>query len=620
MKWRERLAQRPSLRQFERWPVIGWDSLHKEQRKGFLRNQRIVQAVLDGNSLRKVAERFSLSESRISQILNRCLGGNDAEPPLTQALIPYGMVTPKQRKRPLPTFTQPSGTTGSFKVLLQIAPGLARGLDDFIIAKLKDADYAQRLKLNGFFGEFKRLLSEAHWPVNCYPYTTDKCAYESVRVYFHDRVDALTLERLRPIKAPIHINNTQPLRPLRAIQIDGHTLDLSNHIHLQLNDELIPLRLSRACVLVAVDVDTHCILGYHLALTRIPNHQDMLSLIDRCIHPWKPLKLITPGFSYTPGACFPSGFAESFPISFGTVQLDNALTNHSHAVSELLCEQFGATMHYGFPAMPTVRALIESVFKYISEHGTHRFAATSGSYPTDPIKESRKNRKRIPTTCLRTLDEALSLLLTEYNVRNQVPLGSPQELFQHLCKTKYIRYEPKYAREQYELMTGMESRPIHCDQKKAYINFYYDRYQGPGLQHALKYEKKIIVRFYRKDIRTLQAYSVQGMPLGLLYCSPPWRRFAHSLPTRQVIYHHYKKQHFHSRDLLAGYLRMLLENKGKPQIALQLLRVYDEFTQDSPQGLYLGSNFDQVDEMNLENTHNSFAWNPEFANHRGHHE
>ena len=114
MNWRERLSQQPSLQQFENWPVIAWDALSKKQRSGFSRNQRILQSVLDGCTPQQAAVQSRLSQARVCQLLNRCLGGDEGEPALTLGLIPYAAVTQKKRKSPLPKLTDDRGTSCAF--------------------------------------------------------------------------------------------------------------------------------------------------------------------------------------------------------------------------------------------------------------------------------------------------------------------------------------------------------------------------------------------------------------------------------------------------------------------------------------------------------------------------
>ncbi len=606
--WQARLQDTPALRQWTHWPVIPLDAVPRSRRTAFLRNQQVIAHALDGRSLAEIAQQFNLSKGRVSQLLNRVLGGlATAEPALTAGLIPFASIQSKQRQQPLPTLTKQRGAPCAFHALLDQVPGLRDALDAMIQAKLKDADYAQRLTPQAFHGEFKRVLAEAHWPQDCYPYTHASLAYESVRRYLHERTNALRkIQQHKKHPPPRNLGlKTDAFRALRAIQIDEHQLDLRQRIHLQLNDDLIPLPIARASVLVASDVDTQCVLGYFLAPTDAPNQQDMLTLLDRCLSPWQPMALQTPGLTYSPGACFPGGVEHAFPMSFGTVQLDNAFMHRARSVVNVLCEQYGATLHLGLPGMPKARQLVESVFDYITHHVSKRTASTTGAHPKDPIRESRKNARRVPIITFQTLNEALSVMLTEHNVTPKASLGyvSPLALFEHHCQTHFVRYVPDVLRQHWQPMLGSQEVKLHWykhQNRLPHINFYYERYMGPGLIEVADRKSTIRVEFDRNDIRSLRAYTNTGQDLGVLTVESPWRRYPHSLATRQWIHKNAKHYHLNMRDPLASYFNLALKARGKPSEALSLLRIYTEFSygQEPKSGLYVDEDPQNIHALN----------------------
>ena len=627
MSWRERLVLQPELGAFDQWPRIPMDSLPRKYRKVFLRNQMIVAQALSGTDrFGEIARQHNVSRGRVSQLLNRCLGGESNKPPaLTRGLVPHHRVVENQRQTQVPNLSQPRGNSCAFKDLLKAIPALPLALDAMIMAKLNDAPNAQRLTPEAMHGEFKRVLAEANWPQDRYPYTSASVAYESVRRYLHRRMDELLLARhhRQPSSAQHPLLHEKVHRAQRAVQIDEHTLDLQGLVYLLLNGEMIPLRLARASVLLATDVDTHCILGYVLAPTRHPNQQDMLALLDQCFAPWKPLTLTTPGFEYSPGACFPSGLDESYPISFGTVQMDNALMHSAHSVIDLLCKQFGATLSLGHPAMPKTRRLVESVFDYINKTCSHRFASTAGSSPVDPKRESRKNQKRPPAVTFQTINEALSVILAEYNITPQPSLGgaTPLALFAHHCESHFVRYIPQQYRQAWKPFTGSKEVTLHWykhELRIPHVNFHGVRYQGPGLMKVAGNTKRVRVEFDRRDIRTLQAFAPSGDALGELHAPSSWRRYPHSLATRQLIQKNAKHHRFNARDPLATYFRHLLENKNQPKTALSILRIYTEFTAGRNGDLMLadGQSRPRGSRQSTRRSRRN-VWHAGIANHRG---
>lgn len=574
--------------------MIDPEGLPDKARARFLRNQRIVCAVLGGASLKAVAKTHKLTPSAISQLMQRALGGDDAEdPPLTRALIPNTHVKPGERRQPLPSLGDDRGCKHAFEALLDQVPTLRTRLDEFIDARLGDKPTAQPIAPDSFFSEFKEVLAEVHWPRDRYPYTTHSCAREAVRRYLHRRVAELTIARSRkPEPLDVARARAAQRRAMRAIQIDEHVMDCTGRIHLSLNDEMIPLRIARASLLVASCVDTDCRLGFTLAPTRDPGTQEMLELFDNVLTPWEPLTLHTPGLAYTPGAGFPSGLDIQHPMVFGEVHMDNAWAHRSNAVGSLVCDRMGATLRQSHPRNPTARNLIEHVFALVVQQLTHRYASTTGSHPRDPRRESRKNRKRVPPVTFAMLYEALSVLLAEHNITPQAALGgaTPLELFRRHCRKHYVPFAPALIRQSWRPFIVRERRRLHWhrhEKRYPHINFANTRYQGPCLVDAALKHKEILIEYDTRDIRTLTALTCDGLPLGEIQAPVSWQRFPHSLATRTRICKDVRRRRDHAKDPLAGHFRALLEERDTPDGALALLRVYTEFTQDGAESVSL---------------------------------
>jgi hypothetical protein len=622
LTWRQRLEQRPTLWDFGQWPVIELTVVATNKRSTYLRNRDIVIQALNHIPFNEIAESHLLSASFVTQLMNRCLAGEDDEdPPLTQALIPFQRVNHGTRREPIPTFDRPSGSQHAFTKLLREVPNLKKELDKALLAQLRDSNYKQNLTPSTFHSTFKQLLVEAGHPTDQYPYTTRHMAAESVRRYFHQRSKELQSQRLSVVPSPSTPSSTI-YRALRTTQIDEHSIDLHNGIYLELNDELIPLRLSRVQVIVATNVDTDCILGFHIALSGAPNQQDMLQLLDNCVRPWEPLVLTTPGLTYEAGACFPSGLPDDFPVTFGTVQLDNALAHLAISVQEAICDQQAATISMGRGGSPTTRRWIEDVFNLICRKISHRFSSTTGSHPKDPIRQSKKNSKRLPPISLHTLEEALSIVLTAHNVSPRGQLGgtSPLELYQSHYRHHYIRFVPAALRNRWKPFVGRKTvslKWLRYGNRKPHIAFEGQRYQGEGLIDAVCHNSRIIVEFDRRDIRWLRAWSLDGKDLGMIAAPKSWLRFRHSIATRQRINSLIKQHAYHGNDPLTAHFRYLLEHKGQEKAALEIIRVYDEFTREQDGPLMLSGTPKLCKVKDSEPEKNDYSWSPLKANRRG---
>lgn len=586
MTWRQRLHLNPELADIADWPSVIEDDLPAQKRRVFRRNYRIAASILNGRAISEIAAQERLSTGRITQLMNRCLGSLDEEPPeLSYGLIPY--TTPRVRERRQP-FSQSGerhekGNSCAFQALLKDVSGLSSGLDAMIEAKLRDSPHAQRIAPQDLHAEFKRLLGEAQWPRNRYPYTTDSLAYESVRRYGQTRIQQIRCD-LHSRRTSHHKGTALPAkaanRVLERIQIDEHRLDLENRLHLELDGLRVPLRLGRASVLIAVDVFSGCCLGVHLSLTKAPDQDALLMLLAKCLSPEPMMTFTTDGLKLTPGAGFPSQMHDLGAMSLGIVEMDNAWMHRAGSVANLLCDRLGATIHQSKPCNPLGRALVESVFSYLATHTTHRFAATSGTGPQDPRRESAQNRKRAPTCSLRTLEEVVTIIMAEHNLKPQADRGglSPLELVRLARQQQCLRYRSEIDRARWKPFQHQIKVPIHrpADRHhRAYVNFEYCRYGNAAVLDIVS-DAHVMLQYDRRDIRTLEAFSLTGQYLGVLHAPPAWSRYPHGVMLRRTAMKHCSNHRKHTPDPLSAYFRELLDNRGQPGFALELLRVARE--------------------------------------------
>lgn len=130
LSWRERLAQQPSLATLANWPEIPADCVPRARRAVYVRNQRILAQALAGQPLAAVAATHGVSTGRVTQLLNRCLGGAaDTAPTLTAGLIPHRTVVTPIRQHALPSLARPGGHACAFQALLHALPAVRAGLD-----------------------------------------------------------------------------------------------------------------------------------------------------------------------------------------------------------------------------------------------------------------------------------------------------------------------------------------------------------------------------------------------------------------------------------------------------------------------------------------------------------
>lgn len=584
LTWKQRLELQPNLKDITNWPSINQNVLSRETCKGFNVNKRIVNSVLKGNSLKQTSARFGKSSARISQILNRCLSGDDSDfPPLTKALIPGTKLSSGARIKPLSNINNNSGCRGSFEAILKSFPIIKEKLDEIIIQFIKKKSNGQNVTAKYFHKEFLKLLLENNWSDSVYPFDQDRLGYETCRKYLNRKIVELSLPK-RKSKRQI-LTLFTPKKPYQEIQIDSQILDINTHINMEFNGDLIPLRLSRVTLFLATDVATGCRLAYHLCLTKDPTQLDLLNLLEKIHIPWKEKDFKTPGLEYQAGACLPNSLGEYHRYAgIGLIRLDNALCHLSNMARDYICNILSATLNLGLPVQPKGRNYIEHAFKLLNEN-IHRFPSTTGSHPKDPKKETKINSKKMPAITINALAEVLDTLITGHNVTNQENLGSLSPI--ELMQVKSNEYFPisfsllNYTKNPFLRQKVVSVKHLIHEYRSPHINFMDLRYTGIDLNNPELINTKIIIEYDSRDIRNLTAMKTNGDHIGQLCAPKSWQAFPFSITTKKRIYKLTNEKRMRSTDLLSGYFRYLLKNKEQNKNVTEILRVYEEYTSGS---------------------------------------
>lgn len=429
LTWRERLEREPDLRDFANWPTKDSSHLSDSDCAVFDRNRRMVVMVLAGHSVKKVADANNVSENTVTRLMKRALAGDEnGTPPLTDALIPNTHIEQDSSRTADPEyfFTRMPTCRGAFEALFDHVPRLRENLDKMILGDIRDAKHGQNTRSGYYYDQFIRILKQEGWPQHYYPLRKRGEAKELVRRdYAHRRAELTMPSAIEPTKARKII---YPFY-LEDIHIDSQLLDENSKIVLDLGEGILPIRVPRMSLLVAVCSGTSCNLAHHLVMGNAICREDILILLHKIRHPWVPMQFMTPGFRYRNGAGYPSaigGIANR--IAFGTIRLDNALAHHANVVREMICaEDSGTTLHFGLPGKPKTRDSIEHAFDLVTRMLV-RFKSTTGRSPKDPLKESKDNRKEPPLVWTHQLEEAIEMHLANQNAKHLPHLGGSSPL------------------------------------------------------------------------------------------------------------------------------------------------------------------------------------------------
>jgi hypothetical protein len=575
LTWRERLSREPEWNEINRWPFLDNRSLPPERRRLYLTNARIVAAVLDGNPIKSVAKNFRVTSGWITQLMNRCLAGDEDTPPaLTQGLIPYQRLKKSHRKAALGTLTNPAGNRCGFQYVLEKAPGLQEHLLELIRGAVRRNRNSQNLTPRRFHASFITFLRGIDWPQDTYPFTSVSLGYESCRRYLKHTIAQIQMPKALPrVIGPKNL----PVCAFQEIHIDEAHIDCKGAAAVVLHKQMTPVRLGRISLLLARDVGTGCYLAATIALSPHPNSTDVLALLEQLVQPWEPLTLTAPGLTYSAKAGFPSALDETFcRPAFGIVRLDNALAHLSHQVRRMVCEHLGATVNLGLPKNPKARALIEQAFRRLNLD-IHRFPSTTGSHPTDPLREPTKLQKDPPYVSLRALEEAISVLLTEYNLcplANQggiTPLEQMEyQMENHLLALRATSLAPGLGPYE-QTQTVTVRKGFKSDAPR--INFEGCQYTGAALHSAELINGKVTILFDTRDIRLLQVMTMGGRPLGIVRAPQTWMRYAHSLSMRKRINRMVRENVLSRRDPLGEFFDYMLAHRHLPKEALSLIQI-----------------------------------------------
>lgn len=619
LNWQERLTFQAELWDFEKWPQVLITDLPSSKRQVFLKNKKIVAKVLGHETTLQICSDLHVSKSKVSKLLSRCLAGDeDEEPALTQGMIPNIKIRTPHRKAPLSTLKLNRGANCSFKYLLEAVTGLKKYLDNILFAHFKDKPESEQLKFENFFNSFINYLGSHNWPKDTYPYTELSVGRESLRIYMHQRLLEMQQKSLLKNDFETHPLPVLAKKLFSEIQIDEHTYDSMCSVILEFNGVPIELRVSRISMILAVEVSTSCNLSYVVVLNRAPNQFDFIECLAGIYKPWKEIQITTPGIIYDLNSGFASGnifTSDNAPV-IEQIFLDNAMIHHANNVRSFIVNKMGGECHIGKPASPKDRNWVEFAFKMAAKNA-HRFRSTTGSNSVDPKKESNQNQKKPPIVNLKTLEETIEVTLAAENARARAHLGSltPLQMMETQLKNHYI---PRYFKEQIdEICSNLHSKNVLVKHSKnenraPHINFCYQSYRGECLIGKNLVNKEITITYDSKDIRILTAF-YQGKRLGVLYAPKSWQTYAHSIKTRKLINRLVKEKKLDHKDPLVGYFDYVLENKGKSKGALELIRVYREYNQQTTFSPSSNPYSKENSLLSFESEETFPAWTPELS-------
>ncbi|ACV26675.1 hypothetical protein [Kangiella koreensis] len=578
--FRSTLIEKPELNDLNNWPMhVDTATMSSKNRAKFIRNVEIIKYFQQGVSVKKTAMTHNVSPSMVYYLLNRALGTYDGEPPaLYKGLIPNLIQHEKQRQSPMPTLADGRGSVFAFKALLKKYPDIEVELQAKIKASYRGTATSENLTPNILHKTFLSLLIQFGVPKDHYPYTTQSLAYQSVRRYFHDYLSELRCPESRPWRESISKRSDMAFE---EIQIDEQHFDCETAIEFEIFGRRTLVRVKRFWIVMATDCSTGCILAFHFSINLRCSQWDIMNVLKQIHYPKPKLTIQTPSLSYPEGPNLNDLKAWLPRVQIGVISLDNDMAHFGNNCIQYAHDQ-QACLHYGHPENPNAREQIERLFLMINTV-THRHRSTTGSHSHDPIKESKRLKKKPPKVNVQTLLEMMSIQIAEYNQKPQARLGGicPVEKLKELIQHQYYCMRPPQA-PQSQLVKDPKLRKLHFSKTKKqhpWVNFYGVRYTVMDWSKSVNTTTTVSIEFDPQDIRKIKAYLPNGDFIAELIVPRMWRRYAHGIVTRKRIIKTTKNLLFASGDAFTEYFTILQKNFHKPSVQLEMVRLGFENSQ-----------------------------------------
>lgn len=584
MTWRDTLRDAPELRDMSAWPPVDLGSLSNEQRKTYRRRKMAVEQVLAGRTIYQAAEASGLHPTSVSKVMKRCLA-IDADrqlPALSYGLIPNRLL----RSGSARSAPQGAGYRGQFARLLLKYPEISDEVDKVITEYLRGRADAPRPTATSVHQLVAGILRKRGVSDHEYPFSTVDQAKESIRKFFNRRWRHFVDHRAQRKRTTLSPVNTSSLEVPGVVECDHHYIDAESSVVIEYDVDVLKimrrLRLARFWLGLAIERSSTAVLGYSFDLARQPNRISVLGameMIERGSGAMDLGRLCEAEPSYP---VLPLDFDQSLRLIPREVRLDNAWVHYSNLLRTVVVDRWGGTLCHGLPASPLTRQLVESFFRILEQH-IHRLPSTSGTSVTDPRKESKRLRRRPPEVTVQSLVRILHELIRRHNLNPRMePSGlTPIEALKRGLSLGYVSFaEPPPGRFDRSLFERTIMRPVHLYKGlKPHINLLNTRYDGGDLLPSLK-QRQINVRYDIRDVRTVNAYTLEGQSLGTLSAPKRWTLHRHSEHTRNKIYKFVRSQRRLLDDPIGKYLSSLINQSDRPDSVREIVRLAIEMGRD----------------------------------------
>lgn len=448
------------------------------------------------------------------------------------------------------------GCAGAFRQLMRDYPDIEQTIRAAVVNRNKAVKVGGQVRqpIRDIHAEFVEACRNAGITADRYPFNTRRLGFRSLCEHIRDILEKdfdMTVSRSggrRSRRAPGTTEQAPAAtRPFEVVEFDGHKMDL--RLTVRLIDPFgmeQTLELHRIWILVLLDVYTRAVLGYHVALGKEYNKDDVAAALQATLAPAVPRYYKISDLTVREGGGFPSTvIPETAFACWDWFRMDGAKSHLASDTLTRLNQIVGCWTDNGPPATPNDRPYLERFFHLIARHFAHRLPGTVGSSP-DAIERALSDPKgdlRLSVE-LSELEDMVHVLISNYNATSHPGVGgkTPLEAMAYSLKAPNatLRKLPVPIRSNLCLMREARIVPIKGSVEagvRPHINFHSVKYTSAVLAtNAALINRKLRIYYDVRDIRAVKAFFEDGTELGILTASRPWHITPHSLRIRQEIF------------------------------------------------------------------------------------
>lgn len=581
VNWKKVYAENSHLQNEVHWKIC-FEDIPSKYRKVTRRNFDICYEMRHGGVGCLVAEKYGVHPSHVTYLMKRAFSTDDeGEFLLARGLISHGYASKPIRKKPLPTKKTKGGAKSALNAAFEMHPDWRDELFELVVADLERKPYAINLTPKIFAGIARTGLRARNWPADMWPFCNASQGYQTFRNLLFEFKNIIAMEKANLRKSLEGFKKSDPAKmPFDEVQIDWQTCDAFCRLTTECEGNVVDTRLDRCSLFVAYCVKSRCVLAWHLALTRNPSHHDVLQVIDK-IYTQRLIEIkYTPELSHPADAGYPSSvIPDIHMIGINTISMDNAWANMARHISDRVCKN-GTALRFGKGGSPLDRNFVESVFNYVNGL-THRFASTTGSSPSDPIREDPKNAKNVPLLSLQSFRELIDVWISHYNsdVKLHNMGESPLQRLKRYYKTEPLNLNHNLRYEDRDLFIAEYRSKIYASKKelrRPEIKLKGLVYRGSELTDRRLAGTVVRVKRDKRDIRSIRVYKTNGQKIATLYAPRAYMHYPLSERTYERVKKFVDDYGASVENPVLAYLRHLFLNKGSKRIGLEFVQVSEE--------------------------------------------